>query len=185
MEDRQIIELFFARDEDALRCAKDKYEGYLMKVARGLLPNREDCLETVNDTWLKAWKAIPPYRPDNLKAFLAKITRQGAIDLLRKEQSVKRGSAAYTASLDELAEVAAAGSVGEQADAEELAKKIGAWLRTQKPAVRMLFIGRYFYAAEYSALAEKTGMSERRIRVILHRARKKLKHCLEQEGYDL
>lgn len=64
MEDSGILELYFLRNEQALRESDRKYGAYCGAIAYGILQNREDTEETVNDTWLSAWNAIPPGGPE-------------------------------------------------------------------------------------------------------------------------
>ena len=91
MDDNEIIELFWQRSEDALTECGQKYGGYCRTVARNITGNDGDADECVNDTWLRAWNAIPPVRPSKLKAFLAKITRNLALDRYEASHSEKRG----------------------------------------------------------------------------------------------
>lgn len=90
MDDNQIINLFFQRDEDAVRVIDEKYGGKLNTLAANILQSREDGLECVNDTYMKAWNSIPPARPEYLFAFLAATARNIAIDLIRKNNADKR-----------------------------------------------------------------------------------------------
>ena len=83
MDDQEIIARFFARDEEGLTAARARYEPYCAAVARNLLTDPRDQEECLSDTWLRAWNAIPPQRPRSLGAFLAKITRNLAINRLR------------------------------------------------------------------------------------------------------
>ncbi len=186
MKDEQIVALFWQRDEEAIQQTKEKYEHYLLKVARGVLASDEDSREVVNDTFLRAWETIPPNRPAYLGAFLAKIAREKAIDRLRMAASAKRAGSEYLISLEELEECGTMPQTEEtQIDADLLAACIGEWLKTQKAEVRNLFIGRYFYADSIAELAGYYGMSESKVKSLLHRARGKLRLYLRQEGYDV
>ena len=80
MEDSRIVDLYFARDEQAIQETESKYGGYCYSIAYNILTNREDAEESVSDTYLAAWKAMPPTRPSLLGAFLGKITRRLSID---------------------------------------------------------------------------------------------------------
>ena len=91
MEDVEIIRLYWARDESAIPAAAEKYGNYCASIAQNLLGNREDAEECVNDTWLRAWNAIPPQRPGILSAFLGTITRNLALDLFQRRTAQKRG----------------------------------------------------------------------------------------------
>ena len=96
MEDEAIVRLYWERDEQALKESEIKYGSYCSSIARNILDIWEDVQECVNDTWLKAWNAIPPHRPSLLSVFLGKITRNLAFDTYRREQREKRGG--YTGS---------------------------------------------------------------------------------------
>ena len=90
MDDKQIINLFFQRDEDAIKVVDEKYGSKLNALAANILQSREDGLECVNDTYMKAWNSIPPARPEYLFAFLAASARNIAIDMIRKNNAGKR-----------------------------------------------------------------------------------------------
>ena len=90
MDDNQIINLFFQRNEDAINAVDEKYGSKLNALAANILQSREDGLECVNDTYMKAWNSIPPARPEYLFAFLATSARNIAIDMIRKNNAGKR-----------------------------------------------------------------------------------------------
>ena len=104
MKDEAIIELYFARAEEAIRETELSYGQYCRSLAYGILRNHEDAEETVNDAYLKTWASIPPQRPANLKGFLGRITRQLSLNRLEKNTAAKRGGGTYALALDELAE---------------------------------------------------------------------------------
>jgi RNA polymerase sigma-70 factor (ECF subfamily) len=97
MQDGQIVELYFARKEEAIAATSAKYNSYCMQIAMNILHNREDSEECVNDTYLRAWESIPPTCPDNLRGFLGKITRNMALNRLREQSTEKRGGNKLTA----------------------------------------------------------------------------------------
>ena len=103
MEDAQIIERFFRREESALHETNRKYHGYCRKIAIQILQRPEDADEVLNDTWLAAWNSIPPHNPENLQTFLGRLTRNIALNKLRSSQAVKRGAGNAEAVLDEVA----------------------------------------------------------------------------------
>ena len=63
MSDEQIVELYWQRDERAIRETDRKYQHFLLTVAHNILRDAQDCEECLNDTYLGAWNAIPPARP--------------------------------------------------------------------------------------------------------------------------
>ena len=152
MEDSGILELYFLRNEQALRESDRKYGAYCGAIAYGILQNREDTEETVNDTWLSAWNAIPPRRPECLKGFLGRITRNGAIDRWRRRTAEKRGGEMVLA-LEELGECIPSGdNVEQQVQAAELGKVLEAFLQTLPEERRRMFLMRYWYLAPIRAL---------------------------------
>lgn len=184
MEDQRIVELFWQRDQRAIDETQRKYEAYLTRVAMNVLGDPEDSRETVNDTYLAAWDAIPPHRPQALSAFLSKLTRRISIDLLRKKQSAKRGGGEYALSLSELDQCVPGGSSPQQQlEADALAGAIEAFLKTQSENARNAFICRYFFLDPVKTVARNLGLTESNTKVLLHRTRIALREYLEKEGY--
>ncbi len=186
MEDSAIVALYWERNESAIKETSDKYERYLTRIAWNILADREDAEESVNDTYLHAWNAMPPHRPAALSAFLGRITRHLSIDIYRKRRSAKRGGSEYALSLDELADcVPGEGSPEDAFAAEELADHINRFLRGLAPETRKLFICRYYYFDPVASAAAALGMTEGKAKTLLFRTRLKLKEYLEKEGYVL
>lgn len=186
MEDREIIELYFAREEQALEETERKYGAFCFSLADAILKNAEDSNEVLSDTWLRAWNAIPPLVPDSLKLYLGKITRNLAFNTYRSRSAEKRGGGQIALVLDELAGcIPAAGSLSDNLEAQELAKEIQKFLQTQTKRDRGIFVSRYFSAEDYGMIAGKYGLTQGNVRRILSRMRSKLKKHLEGEGYEL
>ncbi len=181
MVDDTIIDLFWARNENAIREISDKYGGYCGAIARNFV-DEEDARECVNDTWLAVWRSVPPNRPVNLKMYIAKITRNLALDRLRSSSAQKRGGA-VTELLEELAECAAPDSAESEVEARELGKSIDLFLRTIRERDRNIFIRRYFYAEPLADIGEKYQLSSGSVSVSLFRTRRKLREYLEKEGF--
>ena len=104
MNDQQIIDLYWQRSEEALRATEEKYGAYCRAVAGNILADRLDAEECVSDTWLRAWNAMPPYRPNKLRLFLGKLARSAACDALRSRTARKRGGGECLLALEELGE---------------------------------------------------------------------------------
>lgn len=186
MTDERIVQLYWDRDESAVAETQTKYGRYLTKIAYNILTDMEDSLESVNDTYMHAWKTMPPHRPTVLTTFLAKITRRVAIDMVRRKSREKRVPSEYTFSLSELEEcIPDARSVEQQIEAQELGKAIQAYLKTISKDARRLFIGRYFFLDSLKDVARYCGMSEAKAKSMLYRTRCGLKIYLEQEGYHI
>lgn len=108
MRETEIIGQFFARDEAALTSVQSEYGAYCSTIARNILWDKEDVEECLNDTWLKAWNTIPPKRPQSLLAYLGRVTRNGALNMVRDQNRQKRAGDQYTTSLDEIGELSGA-----------------------------------------------------------------------------
>ena len=102
MQDEKIVELYWKRDESAVRETQEKYENYLYKIAYNILSDKEDSNESVNDTYLAAWNSMPPHKPNVLSTYLGKLTRRISIDIFRKRNRIKRQVSEYALSLTEL-----------------------------------------------------------------------------------
>ena len=185
MEDVQIIDLFFARCEEALEAVQERYGGYCYAVAQRIVPTHEDAEECVSETWLRAWNAMPPQRPQILRLFLGRITRNVSLSRLAAIRAAKRGGGEAEAALDELEEVVGTDAVEEAADAAELERCIADFLAAQSPQSRKVFLRRYYYFDTTSEIARRCGLREANVLVILSRTRAALRTYLKKEGYDL
>lgn len=184
MEDAQIIELFFARDQRAVAETDAKYGRYCFSLASGILESREDAEETLSDTYLHTWNAIPPARPRVLRLFLARITRNLAFSRWRQNRAEKRGGGRMDLVLEELDEcIPAPGGPEEKLDAQELVRLIRAFLDNLPQKERGMFLRRYFYAEQTERIAARYQMKPETVRKSLFRTRKKLKDYLNREGY--
>lgn len=186
MEDKAILELYFARDEQAIWETDHKYGGYCYSVANRILSSREDSEETVSDTLWQTWNSIPPQRPSYLKLFLAKITRNLAFSRWRKLSAAKRGGGETELVLEELAGcIPGTEQIDDQLNARELAGVIRAFLDTLPERDQDIFLQRYFYVDDADSIAKRYGMRRTNVNLILSRTRSKLKTYLTQEGYYL
>lgn len=186
MEDERILELYWQRDESAIRETERKYGRYLTKIAYGILANAEDSQESVNDTYLGAWNSIPPHRPCVLSAYLAKITRRCSIDIFRRRHREKRQGCEYALSLDELEDCLTAGdSLMETVELGELTQAIENYLRSLDQEARTAFIARYFFLDSIREIAACHHMSESKLKSLLFRTRKGLREYLSKEGFTL
>ena len=186
MEDDRIVSLYWQRDESAIQQTEQKYGKYLFNISFNILSDTEDSRESVNDTYLKAWNAMPPHRPERLAVFLGKITRQLSIDVLRRRGRKKRLPPEYTDSLSELEECVPDGNGMERrVELHLLAEAIGAYLKELSPQARVTFIGRYYFMDSVQEVASYYHMSESRVKSMLYRTRTGLKKYLEQEGFQV
>ena len=181
MQDHAIIALYFDRDERAIEETAAKYGPYCNKIAYNILLDTFDAEECVNDTYLRVWNTVPPTVPNIFSAFLAKITRNLAIDRYNKAHSAKRGN--VTASLDELRECIGDGDFSSELETATLGSAISSFLAGEKPLIRRIFIRKYFFEDSISDIAKTHRMSEANVKVTLHRARIRLKDYLTREGF--
>ena len=182
MEDGAIIDLYCARNEDAIGESERKYGAFCRKIALNILQQREDAEECVNDTWHAAWNAMPPERPACLRAFLGRITRNLSISRWRRERAGKRCSGAEVL-LSELGECIPSGSNPEAAlDKRLLTEAIAQWLGTLSADDRALFLRRYWYGDSITDIAAAMRTRPHRVTVRLSRIRKRLSDYLKKEG---
>lgn len=183
MEDKRIVALYRERNTDAVKESSQKYGGYCFAIANRILHCREDAEECLNDTWLHAWNAIPPARPDNLQLFLAKIVRNLSFDRYSARTAEKRGGGEADLVLDELAEcIAAESDVAKEYENRQLGIAIRRFVGSLPERECNLFLRRYFYTEAVGDIAARYHLTENHVAVILSRTRKKLKKYLIKEG---
>ncbi len=186
MEDSKIIELYMRRSEQAISETSKKYGRYCHYIAYSILHNDEDAEECVNDTYLRAWNAIPSNHPNQLQTFLGKITRNLSLNKLEKLSAEKRGSGQLTLILDELAECIPVNKDTEHNIESMVIKDILNHFLGRLPAeTRKIFVRRYWYMSSVKEIADEYGLSESKVTVTLFRTRKKLRTILEKEGITL
>ncbi len=184
MEDHQIVELYWQKNADAISETSSKYGGYCFAIADHILNNTEDSEECVNDTWLHAWNAMPPQKPNVLRMFLAKITRNLSVNRFKARSAEKRGGGEILLVLDELADcLAGETDVEREYEGRELEQCIRRFVRGLPERDGNVFVRRYFFTEPVAAVAERYGLTENNVMVILSRTRKKLRLKLAKEGY--
>ena len=182
MTDTEIINLFFERSEQAIEELAKKHGSAVAKVARNILGNAQDTEECVNDTYLGAWNAIPPHRPDPLRTFVCKIARNLAAKKYHSNTAAIRNSQ-YDLALDELEEFLSGGDVVEDAyAAQELEEAINGFIAGLDYTDRFIFMRRYWYSDTVRDIAKMAHSTSNSVTVRLFRIREKLKDYLEKEG---
>lgn len=180
MNDGDLKKMFFDRDENAIKEADKKYGGYCFSVAVRILNSDPDAEECVNDAYFAAWNRIPPEDPSDLGAFLAKITRNTAVDRVRRLTAEKRGGGSITQVLSELDECC--GSAEDAFEERETLRALKRFLKRLPKRDRDVFLCRYYFSYTVGEIAEKSGYEEDYVRTILSRTRKKLRKMFEGEG---
>ena len=184
MNDLNIIELYFARDEEAIKQTDIKYGKLCHSVAYNILNNNEDSEECVNDTYIGVWNAIPPAKPNNFMAFVCRITRNLSLKRLEAQARQKR-SQAILVSLDELAEILPDESIADGVSDENIGNLISCFLQNEKEDIRNVFIRKYFFFDSIGDIARRYDFTESKVKNMLHHTRTKLKDFLIKEGIEI
>ena len=186
MDDHGIIQLYWDRNDHAIRATSEKYGHYCKSIAKNILDNEEDAEECVNDTYWSAWNSMPTHWPEQLSTFLGKIARNLSFNKYKHNRAEKRGSGEITLVLDELTDCVSDRDDMEQIiDRQELAKAINTFVRSLSPKKRNIFVRRYWYADSVSKIAADCGMLQGTVSKILERTRRQLKAYLTERGFEL
>lgn len=183
MSDKEIVDLYWARSEDAIFETSQKYGKLCHSIALNILRNNEDAQECVNDTYFNAWNAMPNNRPNKLMAFLAKITRNLALNKYKYKSTQARGSGSTSLALDELSEC-----VSDELTTDTVIEKIvfgelmDRFLAELSEENKNIFILRYWFLYSTSEIAKLNHIKDNKVRTALHRMRVRLKDILEREG---
>lgn len=183
MDDSEIVDLYWARSEQAIAETAAKYGKYCRTISYNILANGADAEECVNDTYLHAWNSMPTHRPALLAPYLAKLTRWLSLTRLRSGSALKRGGGELAEALDELAGTLDSGvDTEKQLELRELNRAVRRLLDGLDKTERDVFLARYWYLAPLAEIAEKSGFTESKVKSMLHRTRKKLLRQLKEEG---
>ena len=182
MEDKRIVDLYWSRSEAAISETDRKYGKYCFSIAYNILTNNEDAEESVSDTYMAAWKSMPPKRPSILATFLGKITRHLSIDRWRARNRNKRGGGEIVLALEELEDCVADSETVEKAfERKQLTLIFNRFLESLPETERRIFLCRYWYLDPISDIASCFGFSDSKVTSMLYRTRKKLRAVLEKE----
>lgn len=185
MDDKKIIELFFARSETAIKETATRYGRFCYSIAFNILANKEDAEESVNDTYYDAWNSIPPHCPDSLSLFLGKITRRISIDRWRNRNAQKRGYGEMPLALDELYQcVSSESDVETELERRRLNQVINAFVHGLPTMEQKVFLCRYWYMDPIRSISKRFGYSESKVKSMLYRTREKLREKLKEEGFS-
>ena len=182
--DSDVIDLLFARSEEGLALLRDKYGSLCRRIALNLLGNRQDAEECENDVLLAVWSTIPPNRPASLSAYVGRITRNIAVDAIRKK-TAKGRKCEGTVLIDELAECLPDTSTPDPADDLTLREGLQRFFDSLSDEDRAIMVRRYYDGEATEAIAAALGLKHSTVRVRLHRLRERLREHLEAEGIGL
>ncbi len=183
MSDEQIVELYWQRNEQAIKETDIKYKGFLLSVAYNIVGDARDSEECLNDTYIGAWNAMPPARPTLLQAFLATITRRTAIDRYKARKRQKRVASELTVSLSEVEEFIADDDTYSEVNAKELGRVISDFVRALPDRRMYVFMSRYYFARPIKEIARLLKCSESTVNKEIATIKRELKEKLEKEGY--
>ena len=186
MTDGEIIDLFFARNEKAVKETEKKYGKNLRKISFGIVNDEETGRECENDTYLKAWNTIPPNEPrEHFYAYLVKIIRNISLNVCRNNGRLKRKAFICELS-DEMEEcIPCPDDTPCKIEENELKEQLNIFLEALSKEKRDIFLNRYFFLKSTREIAEKYNISESNVKTALFRLRKQLREQLEKEGYNI
>ncbi|MBR6801676.1 MAG: sigma-70 family RNA polymerase sigma factor [Eubacteriaceae bacterium] len=186
MDDKDIIELYFARSEDAIAQTDRKYRQYLFKISYTILSHSEESMECLNDTYLRAWNTIPPTVPDKLSVYLGKIIRNLSLDRFRRNNASKRFPSDVMLSIEELSE-----AVPSEADTSKiiddifLTEVLNSFLGSLKKRDRIIFVKKYWHLYSVKDISKQMGITEAAVKMSLLRTRNKLRERLRKEDITI
>ena len=183
MEDTEIYQLYWDRNEEAIAQTNQKYGPWCRGIALRILEIREEAEECVSDTYLQVWNNIPPQRPNVFRAWLGRITRNLALSRYRKNHAVRRGGGQTALALEELGECVDIRGMEAEITSRELTRVLNGFLASLPETERNVFLCRYWYMDSIETIACITGFSQSKVTSMLHRTRGKLRKKLAEEGY--
>jgi len=186
MDDSQIIDLYWNRDQTAISFTSAKYANYCTTISYNVTKNREDTEECLNDTWVKTWNSIPPTRPDSLKTYVGTICRNLSLNKYKERHAQKRGGGQVELALDELSEIVSNLAEAENDEnSEKIREVLNNFLAKLKDKERDVFVRRYWHLKSVGEIADEYGLSEANVKQLLFRSRNKLKKELEKSGVQV
>ena len=186
LDDEKIVELYWQRSENAIEETDLKYKRYLFSIAYNIVHDSLDCEECLNDTYVGAWNAMPPAKPNLLKAFLTTIMRRVAVNRYHYNAKKSAIPSEMTVSLSEVeAFITEDTSAEDVFDAVQVGKLISNYLRSLSQRRRFIFMSRYYVANTVDKIAKDLGLSRSTVNKEIAFIRAGLKERLEREGYTL
>ena len=186
LPDKEIVDLYWSRDEKAIDETDKKYGKYLYTIAYNIIHSRLDCEECLNDTYLGTWNSIPPQRPGSLQGFLSRITRNIAVDRYRERSASKRIPSELVSSLEELGDTLSYdGSIEEEAAVSAVAEELNKFLRELDERDQFIFVCRYYYCDTIDDLSKMLSVSERTVFRAISKMREELRERLKEGGIEV
>jgi RNA polymerase sigma-70 factor (ECF subfamily) len=187
--DKEIIGLYAQRCESAIGETAKRYGAFCFGIAMNILQNKEDAEECVNDAYLAVWNKLTgesPEQPRKFSAFLGRIVRNLSLNRYEARTALKRGGSNTDLLLSELELcLPSPRTVEEETETGEIARTLDEFWATLRKEDRVFFMRRYFYSDTVVQIAKRFGAGESKVKMSLHRTRKKLKTYLEERGIQI
>ncbi len=184
MSDEEIMDLYFARDERAIKETDAKYRTRLLYLARNIVHDAQDAEEALNDTYVRVWNSIPPARPDSLQAFLLSIMRRTAINRYKAARRQKRVPAELVSSLSDLDDMLAdSDAFYTEQEARALGQTLTEFTNALSDRRAYIFMSRYYLCRPIDEIAQKLGCSRSTVNKEIAAIKQELRQLLESEGY--
>ncbi len=174
-----IVEMLWNRDEEALQKAEKQYSGFCHNIMMRFISNLQDVEEALNDIWLQIWNGIPPAKPRNFKAYLAKTARNTALHYIEREQAQKRSG--ITVCIEELSDCIPDSSSCSHLESYHIREVLNRFVRSLRRNERSFFVKRYYFGKSIGEIASEHHCTENSVAVTLFRTREKLRDLLEKE----
>jgi RNA polymerase sigma-70 factor, ECF subfamily len=161
--ENEIFRAAIRGDREAFEMIIRSQSRALFAIAYGILQNREEAEDVVQDTLVKAWKTRWRVRdPEKFPAWLGTIARHRAHDLIRRRREVSlESNAPSLPTLDDAAP---------EPDNEDRHAQVQAALSTLPELHRAALTLRYFEAMDYATIERTLGLTNGALRGILGRA---------------
>ena len=169
--EREMYRAAIDGDRDAFEMIIRSSSRPLFAISYGVLQNREEAEDVVQDAFVKAWKTRWRVRdPEKFPAWLATIARNRARDLFRARRTVPLS--------DELNEERDDASV-DASTAGELNREVHDALASLPETHRVALTLRYFDALDYATIERTLGLTNGALRGILGRALQTMRKRLQ------
>lgn len=184
MTDIDIIRLLWIRDEIAIEELEINYGHYCRQISWEIVQNREDVSECLNDTWWKTWCSVPENRPDSLRAYVARITRNLSLNKIIHNKAWKRGYGKISVIEQEVGDLIGEDAISRMIDRDDFVQRLNGFLEKQTRTDRMIFVLRFWYMETPREIAKHMGLKEKNVYNTLYQMRKRFRVYWKQSGKE-
>jgi RNA polymerase sigma-70 factor (ECF subfamily) len=174
--DEELLQRIVRKDPEAVRALYARHGRMVYGVALAVLGSEQEAEEVTQDVFLRAWDKAESYRQEKARVvtWLARITRNRAIDVLRQSKS-RSSRIQDTGDAFELLPDTAAADPGDTAALEWRNRTIRAAIAQlpdeQRRALSLAFLGGFTHREVAEKLGEPLGTVKTRIREAMHQLR--------------